>query len=333
MAGFADLSVPELKDLLQQRGVDYSLCVEKNELISLCRRTAPDTPDTSAAVVAPAPAPTITNNNTDNVEMTLVEGVHHDIEQNTKQWFHIRRGDYNVRVGGSEIGVIVGVSPWAKPYSLWEKIIAQTDGTWINDEEENPPPCVHGNNCEPIIAGLYKYYIMEHSKNEAEQKLAMLDGGYYQHPDTEFGELYGASPDRRILDPEVGVTTRLVEIKAPFGRMYTHVKPEYMAQIQYQMWCSGIERCDFLAVKLDHDTPEKTIPSKIRVFLARVYRNEEYIQWMIPRLYLFSRYLILRQCPPRDLYESEATGLEIPPKVRVEEVHVDTGAWKLQECA
>lgn len=315
--GFASLTVAELKDLLRDRGVDFSQCVEKDELVALCRRG----PGAGAG---------------QDIEMsptTVQPGVHHDIEQNTKQWFHMRRGEYNVRVGGSEIGVILGVSPWAKPYSLWEKIIAQTDGTWVNDEEDDPPPCVHGHDCEPLIAGMYRHYIIENNKSEAEQKLVMTDGGYYQHSDPELGELYGASPDRRILNPETGEVERLLEIKAPYGRMYTHVKPEYMAQIQYQMWCSGVERCDFLAVKLDHDLPEKTIPSKIRVFLARVYRSEEYIKWMIPRLYFFSRCLILRQCPQRDLYDSEATGLEMPPKPRVEEVLVENGAWKLQECA
>jgi len=313
---FANLSVDELKDLLQQRSVDFSNCTEKRELVELCLRSSPGASASSDG----------------DVTMVTAPGVHHDIAQNTKQWFHMRRGDFGVRVGGSEIGVILGVSPYAKPYSLYEKIIAQEDGTWENDEEQ-PDPCLHGHDCEPLLAGMYKHYIMENSKDETEQKLAMMEGGYYQHPHEQLGELYGASPDRRIIDPAEGKPVRLLEIKAPYGRMYTHVKPEYMAQIQYQMLCSGIDRCDFLAIKLDHEMPEKTIPSKIRVFLARVYRSDEYIEWMMPRLYYFSRCLILRKCPERDLYDSEATGLEMPPKVRVDEVYVENGAWTVQECA
>lgn len=299
--GFDSLSVPELKELLSDRGVDFSTCVEKHELLALCR---PDASNETALV------------------RSMLPGVHHDIAQNTKQWFHIRRGDHNVRVGGSEIGVILGVSLYAKPYSLWEKIIAQTDGTWENDEEESPPPCVHGNDCEPLIAGMYKHYM----------ECELAEGGYYQHQDSDLGELYGASPDRRVLGP-TGMTDYLLEIKAPYGRMYTFIKPEHMAQMQYQMWCSGLQRCDYLAVKLDPNEPERTIPSKIRVLLARVYRSDEYIAWMIPRLYYFSKCLILRKCPPRDLYESEEMGLVPAPKPRVEEVVIENGAWKLQECA
>ena len=296
--GFDSLSVRELKDILTERGVDHSTCVEKGDLVALCKGASGD-----EAMLA----------------KNSRAGVHHAIEQNTSAWFRMRRGNYDVRVGGSEIGVIVGVG-WAKPYSLYEKIVAQTDGTWGNEEdEESPPPCVHGNTCEPLIADMYAHYM----------KADLGDGGYYQHPDPDLGELYGASPDRRILGPD-GEPVALLEIKAPWGMMHTAIKPEYMAQIQYQMWCSGLGMCDFLAVKLDQVNPEKTFPSRIRVFLARVSRSEEYIAWMMPRLFLFSKCLILRQCPERGLYDNEAMGKEVPPKPRVTETLVETSAWRVQ---
>lgn len=300
--GFASLSVPELKDVLSDRGVDCSTAVEKGDLLTLVRSGA-DAQMTLARAIAP--------------------GRHHDIEQNSEKWFHMRRGEYGVRVGGSEIGYITGVSPYKKPVQLYNEIVAKEEGTWEKDPDEDMSACEHGTDCEPLVAGMYKHYVL------ADTEFTMSAGGYYQHPDETLGELYGASPDRRIVSPG-GKTAYLLEIKAPYGRMYTTVKPEYMAQIQYQMWCSGLERCDFVAVKFNPTLPEKTPPSKIRVYYARVMRNEAYIKWMLPRLYYFSRCIILRQRPARDLYENEMTGREPPPDVPIDEVIVPNGAWTLQ---
>ena len=305
---YASLPVKELKSILAARGVDFSDCVEKEDLIERCKQHAG-----AEALLSRAGGP---------------PGVHHLIEQNTPKWFHMRRGDYDVRIGGSEIGVVTGVSVFSKPYSLWEKIIGQTDGTWENSSE-TIPACEHGDACEPLIADMYARYT----------KADLDAGGYYQHPHPQLGELYGASPDRRILSKggegnpvPAGETVGLVEIKAPFGRMYTHVKDDHMAQIQYQLWCSGLEYCDYVAVKLDHNTPEKTFPSNVRVLLARVYRSEEYIQWMMPRLFLFSRCLILRVKMPPGLYDDEKMGKEDPPNPRVELTVVENGAWVVQKC-
>jgi hypothetical protein len=296
---YEGLSVRELKDVLTERGVDHSACVEKSDLVELCKGAGGDE-QWLARNVRP--------------------GVFHDIEQNTDEWFHIRRGSYGVRVGGSEIGDILNVSGFAKPLAVYEKIIAQRYGLWERDDE-SPPPCVHGHTCEPLIAEMYARAM----------KAVLAEGGYYRHSDQDLGELYGASPDRRILGPD-GSVVGLLEIKAPYGRMYTHVKPGYMAQIQYQMWCSGLPTCDFLAVKLDHEQPEKTFPSRTRIYLARVWRSDEYIAWMLPRLLLFSKCIILEQPPPRDLYENEQMGYTPPPKPRVQEMEVETGAdeWRVR---
>lgn len=323
--GFGSLSVPELKDLLDDRGVDHSGAIEKGDLVRLVR-TGADGQMTFARAIAP--------------------GQFHNIQQTSPEWFHIRRGEYGVRLGGSEVGFAVGVSPWTKPFQLYDEIVAKEEGTWVSDPDDDKSALNHGNDCEPLIAGMYDYYVLgdgrvpEKDKNDIDEgappkplpprQFTLSEGGYYQHSDEYLGELYGASPDRRIMSKATGKVEHLLEIKAPYGRMHVCVKPEYMAQMQYQMWCSGLDQCDFLVIKLDQQLPEKTIPSKIRVFYAHVPRSEAYIKWMLPRIFYFSRCLILRQRPARDLYENEMTGFDPPPHVDVEEVIVPNGAWRLQ---
>ena len=248
-------------------------------------------------------------------------GVHHVVEQNTPKWYHIRRGDLGVRVGASEAPVIVGLSPYSEPRELMEQLIAQEDGTWKGDDTQSAPT-VHGHACEPMISDMYEYFT----------NTVVSDGGYWQHPDARLGVLYGASPDRLIIGAE-GKPIGIVEIKAPFGIMYAYVKDENVAQMQFQMWCSGFEYCDYVAVKLDHDTPADTQPRDMQVLLARVYRSEEYIQWMIPRLALFSICLGRRTRLPDDLYATPDMGKEIPPQPRIVQTFIAPGEWVVQKCA
>jgi hypothetical protein len=297
--GYEALAVRELKSILTERGVDHSACVEKSDLVDLCKGAGGDE-RWLARIARP--------------------GVFRDIEQGTDEWARLQRGSYGIRVDANEIGDILNVSGLAKPLAAYEKIMAQRYKMWGRDEE-SPQPHAHDHICKPLIAGMYARAMAAD----------LAGGGYFIHPDPDLGMLYGASPDRRIVDPDGSVAALLV-IEAPVGRMHTHVKPGIMAQLQYQMWCSGLPVCVFLAVKLDHKDPEKTFPSRTRIFLARVYRSEEYIAWMIPRLLLFSKCLILEQPPPRDLYENEQMGFAPPPKPRIEEVEVETGAeaWRVR---
>lgn len=259
--------------------------------------------------------------------------VHNPVEQNTAEWFFMRRGENKMRIGGSEIGTVLGINRFAKPYSLWQKIIAQQDEEWDTDEDM-PEACAHGHTCEDIIAEMFA--------DKMEYKLR--DGGYYRHADEDLGEFYGASPDRLVMSRgrgldgvDEGEVCALLEIKAPFRNMYTDISPTYMAQMQYQMWVSGLTKCFFLAVKLRHDKldeqgtgrgPRSTPPGETRVYLALVHYSPEYMTWAIPRLFYFSQCIVERTEPPHDLYESEVTGLEVPPAPRVEIYNVQKGAWR-----
>ena len=91
--------------------------------------------------------------------------------------------------------------------------------------------------------------------------------GYVEHPTIDGA---GASPDRLVGDDG------LVEIKCPTTG--THIKtllsetidPKYIAQMQWQMACTGRLWCDFVSY-------DPRLPEEYRLFIKRVERDDEYI--------------------------------------------------------
>lgn len=264
------------------------------------------------------------------------ERQHHVVIQDISgQWGKMRRGPEEMRIGGSEIGDAIGLSVYAFPIDLYNKMLAQQDGTWADDFESKA--CDHGTTCEDIIAEMFARYM----------KRDLQDGGYFAHPDANFlGHLYGASPDRIVLSRgpalddgvPAGEPYALLEIKAPFGETLA-MHNTYLAQMMYQMWCSGIPRCYFSAVKLRPDAtdsigagigPRSTPPGETRVLLRMVHYSEAYMTWAIPRLLYFSNCIATRTPPPRELYTSEVYGREATPDVRIDEVNVEVGSWRAE---
>ncbi len=226
-----------------------------------------------------------------------------NVQQNTTEWFLTRRGPKGIRVGGSEAGTICGVSGNALPFSLYDKIIGELEGTWPQNEEE-PEACKHGHRCEPLISDLYTAftgYVVE-------------EANYWKHIDPKLEDLYGCSPDRKVYIN--GKFEGLLEIKAPYHVMYKKIKPEHICQMQYQMWITQKPWCDYMAVKLDHDQPENK-NNESQSLLKRVYYSKDYVEkWMKPRLFYFSECLINRTPPPRELYRTKQT--QNPPVVKSE---------------
>ena len=247
-------------------------------------------------------------------------GTHYAIDQNSPQWSHMRRGEHGIKLGASEVGAAAGLSNFTRPWQLWEKLMG-----FVPREEETPEPCKHGHLCEPLIAGMYRRYVVEKESMD----LMVQEGGYSDAPDG-LEKLYGSSADRLVRDVgTTGSVVRLAEFKAPWTRMPTSIRPEYEAQMQFQMYCYGVRECDFMAVKLDRNQPEKTPPSRVRVFLARVEYSQEYIDWLLPRLFLFSKSLIEKKKPSHDLYETIEKGFEPPPPLKIKETFVENGAFQI----
>ncbi len=222
--------------------------------------------------------------------------------QNTEPWKIERGGPKKLRIGSSDICVVCGVDKYKFTYSLYDKIIAKIDGTWIDDgDEEEKPPCKHGHLCEPIIAPMYEN-ITGNTVQEA---------NYWRHENKSLAILYGCSPDRKVFIN--GEFQGLLEIKAPFNIMYQDIKLEHLCQVQYQMWITKKPWCDYMAVKLQHENPE--LDQNPQILLKRIYYSTEFVEyWMKPRLFYFSKCIMTRTRPPNNLYKNDPD----PPTVKMD---------------
>ena len=121
---------------------------------------------------------------------------------------------------------------------------------------------------------------IEPSAREAYQSLLGVlveETGVVNHPDMTMA---GASPDGLIGD--VG----MVEIKCPTTSVHIDtlmsgiVPSKHMAQIQWQMACTGRNWCDFVSY-------DPRMPENMWMFVQRVDRDEAYIEEIIKEVNLF----------------------------------------------
>jgi putative phage-type endonuclease len=121
---------------------------------------------------------------------------------------------------------------------------------------------------------------IEPSAREAYQSLLGVlveETGFVNHPDITMA---GASPDGLIGD--VG----MVEIKCPTTSVHIDtlmsgiVPSKHMAQIQWQMACTGRNWCDFVSY-------DPRMPENMCMFVQRVDRDEAYIEEIIKEVNLF----------------------------------------------
>ena len=123
------------------------------------------------------------------------------------------------------------------------------------------------------------------------------------------------SLDRRQSLPKMMGFDQLrcgVEFKCPVFAMYKDIPKHYMAQMQYQAWAMRVPYVDFCAVLVrprdvafTKKEPDTMIYDSLtdtdfvleEVMVARVYRNERFISWMMDRVRQFSSCLWHKTVP------------------------------------
>ena len=140
--------------------------------------------------------------------------------QRSPEWFEMRKGG----ITATGITAINGTSPYKTAYRLWAELTGQVG------EQEVGAAAQRGQLLEQAVAD---YYTAETGK-----KLRKSNGivRLKEHPWAM------ASLDRTI----VGDTTGLVEIKTSTSSRWQlyPVPPEYVDQVQWQMFITGAEYCD-----------------------------------------------------------------------------------------
>ena len=126
------------------------------------------------------------------------------------EWLNARKSG----IGGSDAAAILGVSPWASPYSLW------LDKTGKGVEKTETPAMRFGNLMEPVIRGQYEFI---NSVSVIEDKTL------YQHPEHEF---MLANLDGVVF--QEGEALGILEIKTS-RYTWDAVPAHYYAQVQHYL--------------------------------------------------------------------------------------------------
>jgi putative phage-type endonuclease len=198
--------------------------------------------------------------------------------QRSPEWFEMRKGG----ITATGITAINGTSPYKTAYRLWAELTGQVG------EQEVGAAAQRGQLLEQAVAD---YYTAETGK-----KLRKSNGivRLKEHPWAM------ASLDRTI----VGDTTGLVEIKTSTSSRWQlyPVPPEYVDQVQWQMFITGAEYCD-VAVLL----------SGLVFRIERVEADPVYQTQLFDKAVLF-RELVQSKTPPPLTGNDSDTLAEVKPQ-------------------
>ena len=142
------------------------------------------------------------------------------------EWLAWRRAG----IGASDVAGILGLSPWASPYSVW----AEKVGLVADDDPSEAMEL--GLALEGTIARLFHQRTGLYVASEQERvqhpdfpwARATLDGRVYETPNWQRGG-------------ELGNLESKTTSEAP-AKWENGIPIYYAAQVQWQMWCSGVER-------------------------------------------------------------------------------------------
>ena len=230
----------------------------------------------SLTYVPPLPPSTSTSSSSDT----------NTLQQGTAAWFQAR----STRLTGSNIAAAVGLSPFATPHSLWEKITGRLGDQVSTSSSETQ----HGIDNEENVVQLYTRVTSRH----------VVETGFWVHKKSTW---LGASPDGLVGDDGV------LEIKCPVHKVHDKVPAYYMPQLQAEMACTNRDWVDFCSwYHGKKEVSNETDAPHFRVF--RVKRSPEYWKWLMIRMKKFWSCVLL-DISPRGIEELSTPPKSAPPHV------------------
>lgn len=183
-----------------------------------------------------------------------------EMEQRTAQWFQARLG----KVTASNVYNVLSKTAKGTPKSKYEdyKIKLMTERLTGEISQSYPTPAMQWG--------------IEHEEEALKEYAFIYDTevtrcGFIQHPTINMA---GASPDGLIGE------NGLIEVKCPQSPNHLrffiddNIKPEYHAQMQFQMACTERQWCDFIS----YDPRFAGDSSYLRMKIKRIYRDDKQIE-------------------------------------------------------
>ena len=201
-------------------------------------------------------------------------------------------GGQSGTIGGSNVAAILGKSPWAGPFDVWETAV-------FGRNDITSEAIERGSRLEPIVAELFK---------RRHPKLVCMEPSVETilHPSDD---RFTASIDLEAWHQE-GTIAGLVELKTANKKAdWWNAPPEYYQyQLQHYLWIRGVKAgwlCCFQASEevfrmVDNiEDAEKAIDRKsARFFSHKVIADPNYETEVVPKLIEFYENHIATKTPP-----------------------------------
>lgn len=178
------------------------------------------------------------------------------VEQNTDSWLESRRSV----IGGSDVPIILGISPWKTKYQLYLEKLGK------KSEQKNDYILRKGHALEDRARVLYEltYEI------DVPPKVV-------KHPSFEFAQV---SLDGLNTDHKKVVEFKFVgEDSFNKTRNEGYIPDHYYPQIQYQMFCTGYEQIDYVAYSEKQDKISLVNVKADHSYIARLVAHCEDFYW------------------------------------------------------
>ena len=173
--------------------------------------------------------------------------IYDNINQGTSEWLSLRAGKFT----GSDFHSLLGNSETKKKI-LYKKAIERLTNTILDEDNITSKDIERGKEEEKNARLLY-----EMETNQEVQQIGFA----------ELDEWVGCSPDGLTSD------NGIIEIKCPKDVIFAqqvitdNIKPEYITQMQFNMYVLNKEYCDYVMYNRD-----------FKLFIKRIARDNDYIE-------------------------------------------------------
>ena len=199
--------------------------------------------------------------------------VHHKVEQNTEEWFVLRRGRITASVIKSIMG-IKGIGAGAK--TLAKKLAMEIAIPSYEARHFSTEWMEHGHEFEDVAR-------IKFSKATG---LIVKDGGFFS-----LGDHAGVSPDGIIYNTDGSIT--LTEIKCPDYQNHLEcletgeMDGQYKHQVQFQMAAAKARDCYFISYLDSEDDSLEKFPEEQKLFWTLIEADKEHQALIMERIQLF----------------------------------------------
>lgn len=189
-------------------------------------------------------------------------------------WLEERRSG----IGASDVAAILGISPWASPFSLWVDKLGLIPDEALDDDD----PREFGQRAEAMLAPWFQ---------DRTGLCVIAEQELRRHPDAPW---QFATPDAMVSDRPWTPTLGPADWKTDYGKPWDDIPPHYLAQGQWQMHCTETDRMWFGVLH----------GRRFRVY--ELDRDDDDIEFMAGRVDEFWERHVLAQAPP-EVDGSDAT--------------------------